>query len=240
MHSAQCHSLTTIPQVGFDLNTAAGGIGAEAIIDTTVKDTPIFIRTSTTSSSSSPRSLVLNNIKLTNVPIAVGVTGGATVLGGGTTTIGTWGQGNVYSGTSGTPRFVQGSITTVNKASSLLDSSGKVFGRTHPQYETYDVTQFVSVRDEGAIGDGATDDTAAIKAIFKKVSFTQYLPHNRQLTGIVSTQTAKSYFLMQEPMWFLPRSPFRLAQKLWVKHGASLRVKEMHSEMKRTLYLSSE
>jgi glucan 1,3-beta-glucosidase len=114
--------------------------------------------------------LVLNNIKLTNVPIAVGVNGGATVLSGGTKTIGTWGQGNIYSGTSGTPKFTQGSITAVNKPSGLLDGTGKVFGRTHPQYETYAVSQFVSVRDEGATGDGTTDDTEAIKAIFKKVS----------------------------------------------------------------------
>ena len=146
-------------------------MGAEAIIDATVRNTPIFIRTSTTSSSSGPRSLALNNIQLTNVPIAVGVNGGATVLKGstGTTTIGTWGQGNTYSGTSGTATFKQGSITPVDKPSSLLGGSGKVFGRTHPQYETYAVSQFISVRDEGAKGDGTTDDTAAIKAIFAKV-----------------------------------------------------------------------
>lgn len=92
-----------ISQVGFDLNTAPGAVGAEAITDAIVTNTPIFIRTSTASSSSSPRSLVLNNIRLTNVPIAVGVNGGDIVLEGGTTTIGTWGQGNVYSSTSGRP-----------------------------------------------------------------------------------------------------------------------------------------
>jgi hypothetical protein len=171
------YSLTTISQVGFDLDTGSGKTGAEAIIDATVKNTPIFIRTSTASTSSTPRSLVLSNIKLTNVPIAVGVNGGATVLKGGTTTIGTWGQGNVYSGTSGTAKFTQGSITAVNKPGSLLDGTGKVFGRTHPQYETYAVSQFVSARDEGAAGDGTTDDTAAIKAIFKKVSHRSTL-HN--------------------------------------------------------------
>jgi len=155
-------------QIGFDLNTAPGAVGAEAIIDATVVDTPIFIRTSTASSSSTPISLVLNNIQLTKVPIAVGINGGATVLKGGTKTIGTWGQGNVYSGTSGTSTFTQGSITAVDKPSSLLASTGEVFGRAHPQYQTYDVSQFVSVRDEGAAGDGSTDDTAAIKAIFAK------------------------------------------------------------------------
>jgi glucan 1,3-beta-glucosidase len=161
-------------------------VGAEAIMDTTVTNTDIFIRTSAASSPSKPRSLVLNNIKLTNVPIAVGVNGGATVLKGGTTTIGTWGQGNTYSGTSGNPTFVQGNITPVNKPSSLLASTGKVYGRTHPQYESYDVSEFVSVRSEGAVGDGSTDDTDAIKAIFKKVSYAQYmLVIYTPLTGIV-------------------------------------------------------
>jgi hypothetical protein len=133
-----------ISQVGFDLNTAPGAVGAEAITDAIVTNTPIFIRTSTASSSSSPRSLVLNNIRLTNVPIAVGVNGGDIVLEGGTTTIGTWGQGNVYSSTSGTATFTQGSITAVNTPSSLLASTGNIFGRSHPQYETYAVSQFVS------------------------------------------------------------------------------------------------
>lgn len=57
----------------------------------------------------------------------------------------------------------------------------------HPQYESYAVDQFVSVRAEGAVGDGSTDEyatplphkcplservlfsTDAIKTIFSKV-----------------------------------------------------------------------
>ncbi|KAJ7929215.1 exo-beta-1,3-glucanase [Mycena leptocephala] len=157
-------------QVGFDLATGGGSaaqtVGAEAIIDATVSNTPIFVRTSAASGGKLGGSLVLNNIKLTNVPTAVGVVGGAVVLTGGTTTIASWGQGDVFTGSSATGKFTQGTIPAPNKPAALLDSTGKIFGRTHPQYGAYAVSQFVSVRDQGAKGDGKTDDTAALKAIF--------------------------------------------------------------------------
>jgi glucan 1,3-beta-glucosidase len=98
-----------------------------------------------------------------------GVVGGATVLAGGTTTIASWGQGNVYTGTNGSGQFVQGNIPAANKPSSLLDGSGRIFGKTRPQYADYAVSQIVSVRDNGAKGDGRTDDTAALQAVFDKV-----------------------------------------------------------------------
>lgn len=107
-------------------------VGGEAIIDAVVSNTPIFVRNSNASTSLAG-SLVLSNIQLTNVPTAVGVVGGAVVLSGGTTTIDSWGQGNLFSGTSTSHSFVQGNIATPNIPASLLDSAGRVFGRMHPQ-----------------------------------------------------------------------------------------------------------
>jgi len=100
----------------------------------------------------------------------VGIVGGATVLAGGTTTITSWGQGNVYTGTNTAGKFTQGSIVSATKPSSLLDSTGRIVGRGHPQYADYAVSQIVSVKSNGAKGDGSTDDTAALQAIFNKFS----------------------------------------------------------------------
>ena len=97
-------------------------------------NTPIFIQNSQPSTSLAG-SLVLNNINLQNVATAVGVANGQVVLPGGTTTIESWGQGNVYSGSSSVFQFVQGSVPAPNKPRNLLDNSGKIFSRSHPQYE---------------------------------------------------------------------------------------------------------
>ena len=114
-------------------------------------------------------SLVLNNIRLNNVPTAVGVANGQVLLAGGTTTINSWAQGNVYTGTNPTGRFVQSNIGAINKASNLLDSAGRIFGKGHPQYANYAPDQFISVKSQGAKGDGQTDDTAAIQAVLNNV-----------------------------------------------------------------------
>ncbi|KAG6878022.1 hypothetical protein C0993_000803 [Termitomyces sp. T159_Od127] len=143
-------------------------VGALAIIDAVVTNTPIFVRSSQPSAGHLAGSLVIANARLNNVQTAVGVVGGATVLPGGSRTIEAWGQGNVYKGANGNGGFVQGDVVDPAIPQVLLGGGGKVFGRVHPQYEGYAVSDFVSVRDQGAKGDGRTDDTAALKAVFAK------------------------------------------------------------------------
>ncbi|KAJ6553926.1 glycoside hydrolase family 55 protein [Mycena vulgaris] len=153
---------------GVSINNCQG-VGAEAIIDATVCDAPIFVRSIAPSNGVLAGSLVLNNIELKNVSTAVGVVGGVVVLAGGShVIIDSWVQGNVFTGTNSTGVFTQDRLPAPPKSQVLLDKAGHIFGKTHPQYAEYDVSQFVSVRDKGAIGDGKTDDTEAITAILYK------------------------------------------------------------------------
>ena len=141
-------------------------------------DTPIFIENSLPSGGSLHGALVLNNILLNNVPTAVSVADGTVLLAGeagDSVVIDSWAQGNVYAGTNPTGRFVQAGIPSIYKDPSLLDAQGRIFGRGHPQYEDYAPDQFVSVRAQGATGDGQTDDTAAIQAVFDQVCLVVYL-----------------------------------------------------------------
>ncbi|KAK0474849.1 glycoside hydrolase family 55 protein [Armillaria novae-zelandiae] len=160
-------------QVGFDITT--GGVAAntqtveaEAIIDATANQTEIFLRTSTVSNGTLDGSLVLQNIQLTNVPVAVGTGDGAVVLSGndlGIQTIQSWAQGNVYTTSNPEGSFIQGNFDVHAIPETLLDRSGKVVGRVHPQYEDIPVSRFVSVKDHNATGDGSTDDTQAIQSV---------------------------------------------------------------------------
>ncbi|KAI0645963.1 exo-beta-1,3-glucanase [Trametes meyenii] len=181
-------------QVGFDLATggttqANQGVGGEAIVDAVVTNTPIFVRSSQPSNGVLHGSLVLNNIRLNNVPTAVAVANGQVLLNGGTTTINSWAQGNVYTGTNPNGRFVQANIPAINKAGVLLDSAGRVFGKGHPQYANYAPDQFVSVKSQGARGDGQTDDTAAIQAVLNKFSGCKIIFFDAGVYVVTSTIT---------------------------------------------------
>jgi glucan 1,3-beta-glucosidase len=103
--------------------------------------------------------LILENVKLNNVPTAI--TGyGQTILAGGTTTIQAWGQGNKYSPNG--PEKFQGGFNPAGRPQSLLDN-GKYYSKSKPQYENLGVGSFVSARNAGAKGDGITDDTTAVQ-----------------------------------------------------------------------------
>jgi len=160
--------------VGLDMTSGgptAQKVGSITFFDSSISDTPIGIKTAYDSTSQPPTagSVILENVQLTNVPIAVQGNGGVTALQGttGSTTIVAWGEGHSY--TPNGPTTFQGNFQPPRRPGSLTQG-GKYYQRSKPQYGNLPVTQFLSARDAGAKGDGITDDTKAVQNLIDQAS----------------------------------------------------------------------
>lgn len=159
----------TVNNAPLGIDMSAGGatdqaVGSVIVIDSTFTDVDVGIKTAYESASAQATngSLVLENVALSNTPVAIQNAAG-TVLAGGTTTIAAWAEGHSYTLTSG-PTDIMGTITANSRPAALTTTGGNYYTQSKPQYETLTAADFVSVRTAGAVGNGATDDTAAIQS----------------------------------------------------------------------------
>lgn len=194
----------SITNCGTAISISNGGVGNQLvgsvnILDSTITNTPVFVTTAWQSSTLSTGSLILENIALSNVPVAVKGASGTVLAGSaGSTTIAAWGQGHKY--TPSGPTNFQGSFTPPTRPSALLASgSTRYYTKSKPQYAASPVASFVSVRTSGAKGDGSTDDTTAIQSALTsaaaagkilffdqgtyKVTRTLYVPPGSRIVG---------------------------------------------------------
>ncbi|KAK3722123.1 hypothetical protein LTR37_002556 [Vermiconidia calcicola] len=196
----------TINNCTIGLNMSAGepdalSVGSMTFFDSTISNTDTFIKAGFTPSSLplAANSIVLENIHLNNVRIAIENGNNATVLEGtpSNSYIAAWAMGHSY--TPNGPNNFSGTIAPAPRSAGLIDVSGNYYQRSKPQYEQYTASAFISARDQGATGNGRTDDTSALQeAIYAAlaqqkilfvdhgdylVSSTIYIPPGSRMVG---------------------------------------------------------
>lgn len=191
--------------IGIDMaqgNTSAQTVGSVLLLDSTISNTPIGISTAYSETEGATNgTLVIDNVDFsTACPVAVSNSANkATVLAGGSK-IASWMQGRGYSGpNSGSAG--QGSHGAATKSATLLNSAGNVFTRSKPQYETVPASSFKSVKSAGAKGDGVTDDTAAIQALFNSAAATDVVYFDHGAYVVTSTITVPKNIRITGEMW---------------------------------------
>ncbi|KAL2264533.1 hypothetical protein VTJ83DRAFT_7043 [Remersonia thermophila] len=158
-------------EVGFDFTSVSDqgnlNVGSVTILDSEIRNTPVGITFGAANAVSPPvaNNFIFENVRLDNVPVAIRGPSG-TVLGGttGSSLIASWGRGHKYTPTSG-PTFFEGTLPAYSRPASLV-AGDAYYERSRPQYHEVPLSEFVSARDAGAVGDGVADDTDALNALF--------------------------------------------------------------------------
>ncbi|KAI9687063.1 MAG: hypothetical protein M1822_002473 [Bathelium mastoideum] len=204
-------------QIGIDITQGGTVVTVGSIIlqDSVFNNvvTGILTTFSTNSTPISGGTTVVDNVDFTGAQVAIAYPNGTTILPGGQF-VQSWVQGRVYSAYSAEEQVgnltcylpqadsarIQQLVGAPSKPSALT-VNGKIVERRKPQYEGVSVSNFVSVKDHNAMGDGVTDDTAAIQAIFDAAQPGQVIYFDHGAYVISSTVNVPSNIMIQGEIW---------------------------------------
>ncbi|KAK3934568.1 glucan 1,3-beta-glucosidase [Diplogelasinospora grovesii] len=150
----------TNAEVGFllDSNGSGGNIGSATFVDSVFTDVTqaIVIDPPSSTPGSGSTGIMLDNVAFNGV----------------TQAIISWVLGPVYNGTSrtwasGSSEEIMPIVTLYGQPTGNLPQA-PYFERAREQYTSNTADDFVHLKDLGAVGDGVTDDTAAVQAAFTK------------------------------------------------------------------------
>ncbi|OBT89655.1 hypothetical protein VE02_01791 [Pseudogymnoascus sp. 03VT05] len=192
-------------QIGIDM--ANGGassqtVGSVLVMDSKISNTPVGIATVyQTTEGATNGTLIIENVDMSsNVPVAVKNTGTQATLLAGNAKIDSWIQGREYKAVNA-GKDVQGSTYSTTKPAGLVGADGRVFVKSKPQYADVPSSSFISVKDKGAKGDGVTDDTAAIQAVFDSATANQVVYFDHGAYVITKTVNVPNNIRITGEIW---------------------------------------
>ncbi|KAK4180482.1 family 55 putative glycoside hydrolase [Triangularia setosa] len=183
------------------LNMSSPDVGSVTLLDSSFANVGTAIIVGRYNSSATGLgSLMIQNVKYTNVPTVMEDLDGNAVLAGNATGAvfeHGYAKGNLYSPEG--PFVFQGRDIAFDQPS-VLKLDDQYYERSKPQYENYPASSFLSARNYHAMGNGITDDTQALNVLFQAaassstsiafldagfylVTDTVYIPANARIVG---------------------------------------------------------
>ncbi|KXT10523.1 hypothetical protein AC579_2363 [Pseudocercospora musae] len=209
-------------RVGFDMTQGGDGepaVGGIQITDSTFNDCDIGIlalspTNVTAKTGLGTGTLGLDNVDFVNTDPAIAYPNG-TVIWAGNQLIEAYAQGAAYtvydsdqevgSETCYRPAAnvsrIQRTFNAPPKSPSLIDSNGRYYERSKPQYEGVPVSQFKSIMDFGCPNDGVTDATDCVQRFFNSLTADQigFIDHGAYV--ITDTVTIPNNVKLQGEVW---------------------------------------
>ena len=160
---------TGLDMSSIDPSTGQQAVGSITLIDPSVNNGDNGIVTAQGPDSLPPvaGSLILENVGFNDVATALSESASTSISG--VAILAGYGVGHAY--TPGGPNNIDGELPGFSRPANLLQSDGKYYERSKPQYASEPFGMIYSVRNAGAKGDGVTDDTAALQHVINLANY---------------------------------------------------------------------